>query len=94
MILFYFPNKTIHHTIPGFGAVTEQNGAYWIDDWDTTTNSSAVAWKYIADQVIESDDDGYLHDADYYPAVSKPQTETGRLANLEMAMLELAGALL
>ena len=48
-------------------------------------------WKYIADQRLETDENGaYLHDADYYEAV----TPTDRLADIETALLDLAEAML
>lgn len=75
MILFYFPDKRIHQVIPRFGAVSEMDGEYWIDDWNTTTRASDVGWKYIADQRLETDEDGaYLYDADYYAEATKPVT--------------------
>jgi hypothetical protein len=84
MILFYFPDKTIHQVIPGFGAVTEQNGTYWIDNWDTTTQTSDVSWKYISEQVLESDENGmYVHNADYYPAIVPEPTLQDRIAAAE-----------
>ena len=70
MILVYFPNKQIHQFFMGFGAVTEVNGTLYIDGRDTTTCADDVDWKYIADQPLEQDETGYVHDADYYDEVS------------------------
>ena len=53
--------------------ISEKNGEYWIDDWNTTTKVSDVKWKYIAEQRLETDENGaYLHDIDYYLPVDKP----------------------
>ncbi len=91
MIIFYFPNKTIHQYFLGFGAVTTVNGTLHIDGRDTTTCAADVQWKYIADQRLEQDENGaYLHDADYYETV----TPTDRLADIEAALLDLAEAIL
>ena len=88
MILFYFSDKSIHQTIPGFGVVTESGGNYWIDGWDTTTKISDVSWKYIAEQTLERDVDGaYLYDADHY-AASQELTISDRMDALEEAFIE------
>lgn len=47
-------------------------------------------WKYIADQRLEQDENGFVHGADYYEAV----TPTDRLADIEAALLDLAEAML
>jgi hypothetical protein len=59
---------------------------------ETICNDLTVCdWKYIADQRLEQDENGaYLHDADYYEAV----TPTDRLADIESALLDLAEAIL
>lgn len=89
MIIFYFPDNRIHQIIPGFGIVSEKDGEYWIDDWNTTTKVSDVSWKYIADQRLETDEDGaYLHNADYYEAFEPLPTAESRLAAIEMYLLE------
>lgn len=90
MILVYFPNKTIHQYFFGFGAITTVNGTLHIDGRDTTTCATDVSWKYIADQVLEQDETGYVHDADYYETI----TPTDRLADIEAALLDLAEAIL
>ena len=90
MILVYFPNKTIHQYFLGFGAVTTVNGTLHIDGRDTTTNAGDVNWKYIADQRLEQDENGFVHGADYYEEI----TPTDRLADIEAALLDLAGAIL
>ena len=91
MILVYRPDKTIHQYFMGFGAVTTVNGTLHIDGRDTTTCAADVGWKYIADQRLETDENGaYLHDADYYETV----TPTDRLADIEAALLDLAEAIL
>jgi len=90
MILIFFPNKQIHQFFYGFGEVTTVNGTLHIDGRDTTTCAADVSWKYIADQVLERGDAGFVHDADYYDAV----TPTDRLADIEAALLDLAEAIL
>ena len=90
MILIYFPNKQIHNYFFGFGTVTTVNGTLHIDGRDTTTCAADIQWKYIADQVLECDENGFVHDADYYEAV----TPTDRLADIEAALLDLAEAIL
>jgi len=88
MILVYFPNKTIHQYFLGFGAVTTANGTLHIDGRDTTTCAADVNWKYIADQVLEQDENGFVHDADYYETVDPLPSAESRLAAIEMYLLE------
>ena len=89
MIIFYFPNKRIHQIVPGFGSVSELNGEYWIDGWNTTTKTSDVQWKYIDEQKLETDESGaYLHGADYYETVDPLPSAESRLAAIEMYLLE------
>ena len=90
MILVYLPNKQIHQYFIGFGAVTTVNGTLHIDGRDTTTCADDVQWKYIAEQPLEQDENGYVHDADYYETV----TPIDRLADIEAALLDLAEAIL
>ena len=75
MILIYFPDKTIHYTIPGFGVVTTDGttGNLLVDGQDTTTCAADVLWKYIADQSLEQDNYGFIHDADYYEEITPVQ---------------------
>lgn len=90
MILIYFPNKQIHYVISGFGAVTTVNDTLHVDGNDTTTCAADVEWKYIAEQVLERDEyGGYLHDADYYPALAPLPTDAARIATLEQMIIEM-----
>ena len=68
--------------------VTEANGTLHIDGKDTTTCAADVGWKYIAEQVIERDENGFVHDADYYEEISPEPTEEDRLAALEQYVIE------
>lgn len=88
MILVYLPNKTIHQYFVGFGAVTTINETLHIDGRDTTTCAADVNWKYIAEQVLEQDENGYVHDADYYDAYEPLPSAESRLAAIEMYLLE------
>ena len=72
----------------GFGTVTTVNGTLHIDGRDTTTCAADVSWKYIADQVLECDENGFVHDADYYEAFEPLPTAESRLAAIEMYLLE------
>lgn len=54
----------------GFGAVTEINGTLHIDGRDTTTCANDVAWKYIAEQILEQNENGFVHAADYYETIT------------------------
>lgn len=73
----------------GFGAVTIVNGTLHIDGMDTTTCAADVGWKYIADQRLETDENGaYLHDADYYEAIEPLPDSDSRIAAIEMYLLE------
>ena len=47
-------------------------------------------WKYIADQRLEQDENGFVHGADYYEEI----TPIDRLADIESALLDLAEAIL
>lgn len=88
MILVYFPNKQIHQYFLGFGAVTTVNGTLHIDGRDTTTCAADVNWKYIADQVLEQDENGYVHGADYYEAFEPLPNAESRITAIEMYLLE------
>jgi hypothetical protein len=86
MILIHFPSGEIHYSIPGFGIVTtdETTGNLLVDGLDTTTCAADVLWKYIADQVLERDENGaFIYDSDHFEEVSPPLTIEQRLAALE-----------
>lgn len=88
MILVYFPDKKIHQYFLGFGSVETINGTLHIDGRDTTTTASDVLWKYIADQVLEQNEAGFAHDADYYEEYDPTPTDH----ELVMAMANILAA--
>ena len=90
MILIYRADKSIHQIIPGFGMVTTVNGNLYVDGIDTTTIAGDVMWKYIADRVLERDENyQFVHDADYYPEAALPDPTDH---DLLMAMAEVLEA--
>jgi len=74
----------------GAGTPTESDNKLYLDSDVICNDLSICGWKYIADQVLEQDENGFVHDADYYDAV----TPTDRLADIEAALLDLAEAIL
>jgi len=75
----------------GQGTPTESGNKLYLSDTVICNDLGICGWKYIADQRLEMDGEGsYLHDADYYEAV----TPTDRLADIEAALLDLAEAIL
>jgi hypothetical protein len=75
----------------GQGTPTESENKLYLGDTVICNDLSICDWKYIEEQVLEQDEGGFVHDADYYPPVTPP---TDRLAAVEMALLELGEAML
>ena len=88
-IIFDRQTKTIYSY--GAGNPTESDNKLILSGNPICNDLTVCDWKYIADQRLEQDENGaYLHDADYYEAV----TPTDRLADIESALLDLAEAIL
>ncbi|OPZ43327.1 MAG: hypothetical protein BWY95_02232 [Bacteroidetes bacterium ADurb.BinA104] len=88
-IIFDKTIKTIYSY--GVGNPTESDNKLILNGNPICNDLSVCGWKYIADQRLETDENGAcLHDADYYEAV----TPTDRLADIEAALLDLAEAIL
>ena len=88
-IIFDKTIKTIYSY--GVGNPTESDNKLILNGNPICNDLSVCGWKYIADQRLETDENGaYLHDADYYETV----TPTDRLADIEAALLDLAEAIL
>ena len=87
-IIFNKTTKTIYSY--GAGNPTESENKLILNGNPICNDLSVCGWKYIADQRLETDENGYVHDADYYETI----TPTDRLADIEAALLDLAEAIL
>lgn len=87
-IIFNKTTKAIYSY--GQGSPTESDNKLYLGDTAICNNLTICGWKYIADQRLEQDENGFVHDADYYETV----TPTDRLADIEAALLDLAEAIL
>lgn len=87
-IIFNKTTKTIYSY--GAGNPTESENKLILNGNPICNDLSVCGWKYIADQVLEQDETGFVHNADYYETV----TPTDRLADIEAALLDLAEAIL
>jgi len=91
IIVYFLDSKRIINFRMGNPTITELDGKYYSNGEILTTVVENIGIKHIADQSLACDIDGmYLHDADYYDAV----TPTDRLADIETALLDLAEAIL
>ena len=70
-IIFLTETKQIQSV--GQGTPTESENKLYLDSDVICNDLSICGWKYIADQRLETDENGsYLHDADYYAEAEKP----------------------
>lgn len=70
-IIFNKLTKTIYSY--GVGNPTESENKLILEGDIICNDLSVCWWKYIADQRLETDENGaYLHDADYYAEAEKP----------------------
>jgi hypothetical protein len=74
----------------GQGKPTELAGKLVLNGNSVCNDLVTCGWKYIADQVLEQNETGFVRDADYYETV----TPIDRLADIEAALLDLAEAIL
>ena len=87
-IIFNKTNKEIYSY--GVGNPTESGNKLYLGNTIICNDLTVCDWKYIADQRLEQDENGFVHGADYYETV----TPTDRLADIEAALLDLAEAIL
>ena len=87
-IIFNKTNKEIYSY--GSGNPIESENKLFLGNAIICNDLTVCDWKYIADQVLEQDENGFVHDADYYETI----TPTDRLADIEAALLDLAEAIL
>lgn len=89
MILFYFSNsKQILNYYPGFKSVQTTNGKMYVGDVLMINDTTGISYKYVEDQVLGQDENGYVHDADYYETITPPPSDEERLAAVEQYLLE------
>lgn len=76
MIIFYFSDtKRILNHLIGFSTILTASNKYIVAGQVICNAIANIEWKYIADQRLETDDEGnYLYNADYYLPVEKPLT--------------------
>jgi len=87
-IIFNKTTKAIYSY--GQGSPTESDNKLYLGSEVICNDLSICSWKYIADQVLEQNETGFVRDADYYETI----TPTDRLADIEAALLDLAEAIL
>lgn len=80
-IIFYKDTKQILSY--GHGIPTESGNVLYLGSEAICNDLSRCGWKYIADQKLERDETGIVHDADYYETVTPGPTEAERLATVE-----------
>lgn len=85
-IIFNRTNKTIASY--GVGNPTETNNKLYIGSEVICNSLTICDWKYIADQVLEQNETGFVRDADYYETVYPLPSAESRLAAIEMYLLE------
>lgn len=85
-IIFDKTTKQIYSR--GAGTPEESEGKLQLNGRIICNDLSVCGWKYIADQRLEQDENGYVHDADYYDEISPEPTEEDRLAALEQYIAE------
>lgn len=87
MILFYFSDsKQILNYYPGFESVETVAGKLYVGGTIITNSTEGISYKYIVDQILEKNDGGFVHDANYYAELTPQPTAEERLATLEAAI--------
>ena len=90
MMFIIFDKTTKAILSYGQGTPIEMGNLLVLGSETICRDMTICGWKYITDQVLEQDETGFVHDADYYETV----TPTDRLADIEAALLDLAEAIL
>ena len=85
-IIFNKTNKEIYSY--GSGNPIESENKLFLGNAIICNDLTVCDWKYIADQRLEQDENGFVHDADYYEAFEPLPTAESRLAAIEMYLLE------
>jgi len=85
-IIFNKTNKEIYSY--GSGNPIESENKLFLGNTIICNDLTVCDWKYIADQVLEQDENGFVHDADYYETVDPLPSAESRLAAIEMYLLE------
>lgn len=84
-IIFDKTNKTILSN--GSGNPTESENKLYLGDTVICNDLSICGWKYIADQRLETDENGaYLHDADYYDTIEPVPSLQEQISTLAYLM--------
>jgi len=85
-IIFNKTNKEIYSY--GSGNPIESENKLFLGNAIICNDLTVCDWKYIADQRLEQDENGFVHDADYYETVDPLPSAESRLAAIEMYLLE------
>jgi len=85
-IIFNKTNKEIYSY--GSGNPIESENKLFLGNTIICNDLTVCDWKYIADQRLEQDENGFVHDADYYETVDPLPSAESRLAAIEMYLLE------
>ena len=73
--MFIIFNKTTKAILSyGQGNPIEMGNLLVLGSETICNDMTACGWKYIADQVLEQDENGFVHDADYYIEIPAPVT--------------------
>ena len=71
-IIFNKTTKTIYSY--GAGNPTESENKLILNGNPICNDLSVCGWKYITDQVLEQDETGFVHNADYYDELTPQPT--------------------
>lgn len=86
-IIFDRQTKTIYSY--GSGNPIESENKLYLGNAIICNDLTVCDWKYIADQRLEQDENGFVHDADYYEDVVPLPSAEERLAAIEQYLLEM-----
>ena len=75
IIMFIIFDKTTKAILSyGQGNPIEMGNLLVLGSETICNDMTACGWKYIADQRLEQDENGFVHGADYYDESTKPAT--------------------
>lgn len=73
----------------GRGTPTESQNKLYLGTEVICNDLTKCSWKFIADQPLETTDEGYYeHTADYYDSITQVPSNEDRLAAVEQYLLE------
>lgn len=73
----------------GVGNPTESGNKLYLGNTIICNDLTVCDWKYIADQRLEQDENGFVHGADYYEELMPSLPDSSRIAALEQMIIEM-----